>query len=431
MIELLVTLLVSVVAGTVIGLLPGLPIWLGVFLIFPWLDLLNPAQIMMYWMGIAIGSQYFGSVSTLLLRVPGENSSLIYVRDTYSMSLQQRLDLVRQTAWGSAMATVISVAVVAVLYAVGSHDSIIAWTTSNVKAVIYLALILLLIITADHRGWAAGLLMMGIGLADKTNQALPVWILQINDAVSHVTIFSAMVALIVIPELLAYRTDRSVQKEKLVGSTDQPLQWWMMLKGTAVGCISGLIPGMTATIGSISAYRFLPGTPAQRIVAAESANNSAIITALLPLLIIGIPITVDEIIVANALTLKLLEMPGVFRAPAIGGMSLGWFTVSVAAIFAVIYFWLSQRFLPVYVRLVELLHTRLRVIYVVMLAWLIYFDVTLNAVNIWTYVIMLVAFSGLGWWLRQRAINPLPLLLGILLGDSMTWTAYHVISRSF
>jgi len=135
--------------------------------------------------------------------------------------------------------------------------------------------------------------------------------------------------------------------------------------------------------------------------------------------------------VANALTLKLLEMPGVFRAPAISGMSLGWFTVAVAGIFAVIYFWLSQRFLPVYVRLVELLHTRLRVIYVAMLAWLIYFDVTLNAVNIWAYVIMLVAFSGLGWWLRQRAINPLPLLLGILLGDSMTWTAYHVISRSF
>jgi putative tricarboxylic transport membrane protein len=431
MIELILTLLVSVVAGTVIGLLPGLPIWLGVFLIFPWLDLLSPAQIMMYWLGIAIGSQYFGSVSTLLLRVPGENSSLIYIKDTFDMDQQQRLDLVRQTAWGSAVATVISLCVVAILYSLGNGASMIEWTNSTVKFAVYSALIVLLIVTADHRRWAVMLLILGIVLADKTNQSLPTWILQINHDIAHITIFSAMIGLIVVPELIAYRTDESAQKERLSGYTPTPLQWWTMLRGTVIGCVSGLIPGMTATIGSISAYKFVPGTPTQRIIAAESANNSAIITALLPLLIIGIPITVDEIIVSNALTLKLLEMPAVFRETTVLGISLGWLTIGVGFVFAMVYFWLSQKFLPIYVKLVELLHTRLRWIYVIILGFLIYFDVTLNAVNILPYVILLLVITGLGIYLRRRSINPLPLLLGILLGDSMSWTTYHVISRYF
>jgi TctA family transporter len=296
---------------------------------------------------------------------------------------------------------------------------------------VYLMLILLLITMTGHKIWAVTLLALGIVLSDKTNQALPTWMLQINNDISHLTIFSAMIALIVIPELLAYRSQDPAQREPLSGYSKQPLEWWTMTRASVIGCVSGLIPGMTATIGSMSAYRLLPGTAAQRIIAAESANNAAIITALLPLLIIGIPITVDEIIVANALTLKLLEMPAVFREPTATGLSLGWFTVTVAGMFAVIYFWLSQRFLPLYVHVVELLHTRLRVIYLLLLAWLIYFDITINAVNITSYVIMLLVFSVLGWWLRQRSITPLPLLLGILLGDSMTWTAYHVVSRYF
>lgn len=426
MLDILYTIVFSVAAGCLIGLLPGLPIWLGIFIIFPFIDSLSALQIITFWLGIAIGSQFFGSVSTLLLRMPGENSSLIYLKDTFQLSIQQRLDLVRQTAWGSAVATLVGLCVVAVLYYLGSDQSIIAWTSSLVKFIVYSLLFVLLIWSSNGKIWALILLLLGVLLADKTNSALPVWMLQLNYEISHLTIFSATLALVIIPEVLSFKKlDFSSERSDLKYSKES-IKWKTIFSGSTIGCVSGLIPGMTATIGSISAYKFFKGSTQEKIIAAESANNSAIITALLPLIVLGIPTTVDSIMVSNALNLKLLELPMVFREEVFLSISLGWMTLILGTIFSLIFFYLSQRFLKFYIKLVELTHTKLLFLYVGIIAFLIYFDISTNAVNISAYFLMLSALTAFGFWLKKREINPLPFLLGLLLGDSITWSYYHV-----
>jgi len=428
MIDLLLTLLISILSGAIIGLLPGMPIWLGIFAVFPFIDSLSAVQIMIYWLGIAIGSQFFGSVSTLLLRIPGENSSLIYLKDTFDLTLQQRLDLVRQTAWGSAFATLFSISIVSVLYFIGTDDSIIKWTSSSVKFSVYIFLISLLIFTADKKIWAFVLLLLGLMLSDKTNLSLPSWVLQINYTISHVTIFSSTLALVIIPEILNYKKSFVDKGEKIFNYTVESIKWNRIVPGSIIGCFSGLIPGMTATIGSITAYKLSKGSVGDRIISAESANNSAIITALLPFLIIGIPTTVDSIMVSNAFSLKLLEIPAVFRQEALFGISLGWVTIFIGLIFSTVFFYLSQRFLSLYVKFLELVHGKLLWAYACITGFLIYFDMSINPINISTYLIIMIVMTVVGVWLKKKDINPLPFLLGLLLGDSILWSTYHVVS---
>lgn len=427
MIEILITAIFSILFGIVIGLLPGLPIWLGIFLVFPFIDNLTSLQILTYWLGIAIGSQFFGSVSTLLLRIPGENSSLIYLRDTFNLSAQERLDLVRQTAWGSAVATFVGLFFVALLYSIGSDSSIISWTNSYIRFIVYNILLLLLIWSADKKVWSVILLIFGLIISEKTNSALPEWLLKLNYEITNVTIFSATLALIIIPELFNFKKTEIFKDSTQINYSGERIKWKPISYGSIIGCLSGLIPGMTATIGSISAYKLFKGDTSEKIISSESANNSAIITALLPFIVIGIPTTVDSIMVSNALTLKLLEIPAVFREETLFGLDLGWALIIISMIFSIAFFFLSQHFLRYYVRLIELTHSKLLIFYFVILCFLIYFDVSSSTINISSYLTVLIPLTIFGIWLKKRDINPLPFLLGLLLGDSISWSYYHMI----
>jgi putative tricarboxylic transport membrane protein len=428
MIEILITIVFSLLSGIIIGLLPGLPIWLGIFLIFPFIDNLTALQILTYWLGIAIGSQFFGSVSTLLLRIPGENSSLIYLKDTFNLSTQERFDLVRQTAWGSAIATFIALIFVMILYSIGADESIISWTSAYIKFIVYNLLFVLLLWTSEKKSWAAFLLILGVTIAEKTNAALPEWFLKLNYEITNVTVFSATLALIIIPELLNFKKSELFKDHTKVSYSNEAIKWKPISYGSFIGCISGLIPGMTATIGSISAYKLFKGSVSDKIISSESANNSAIITALLPFIVIGIPTTIDSIMVSNALTLKLLEIPSIFREESLFGVSLGWALIMISLVFSIAFFFLSQHFLRYYVKLIELAHSKLLFFYCAIICFLIYFDVSSSTINITSYLLILAPLTVFGVWLKKKDINPLPFLLGLLLGDSIVWTYYHMIT---
>ena len=133
--------------------------------------------------------------------------------------------------------------------------------------------------------------------------------------------------------------------------------------------------------------------------------------------------TRPEIAVLN---LKLLEIPMIFREETLLGISLGWTTLIFGIIFSIAFFYLSQRFLIFYIKLVEITHTKLLFVYFGIIAFLIYFDMTTNAINISTYFLLLVTLTIFGFFLKKKEINPLPFLLGLLLGDSILWTYYHV-----
>jgi putative tricarboxylic transport membrane protein len=75
-----------------------------------------------------------------------------------------------------------------------------------------------------------------------------------------------------------------------------------MLRGSFVGAIAGLIPGVGTSISSLLAANLeskIHKTPRDYVLAAEAANNSAATTVLIPFILLALPIVPSEAIVMS------------------------------------------------------------------------------------------------------------------------------------
>src|SRR5262245_42871695 len=81
---------VGVFVGTVIGVLPGLGPVPTISLLLPFSFTMNVASAVIMMAGIFYGAQYGGSITAILVRVPGEASSVVTCLDGYAMARQGR-----------------------------------------------------------------------------------------------------------------------------------------------------------------------------------------------------------------------------------------------------------------------------------------------------------------------------------------------------
>jgi len=76
--------------GTLVGVLPGIGPLSGISILLPITFGLNATQAVIMLAGIYYGSQYGGSTTSILMRIPGEASSVMTCVDGYAMSQRGR-----------------------------------------------------------------------------------------------------------------------------------------------------------------------------------------------------------------------------------------------------------------------------------------------------------------------------------------------------
>jgi putative tricarboxylic transport membrane protein len=81
---------VGVFVGTVIGVLPGLGPVPTISLLLPFSFTMNVASAVIMMAGIYYGAQYGGSITAILVRIPGEASAVVTCLDGYAMARQGR-----------------------------------------------------------------------------------------------------------------------------------------------------------------------------------------------------------------------------------------------------------------------------------------------------------------------------------------------------
>ena len=85
-------------------------------------------------------------------------------------------------------------------------------------------------------------------------------------------------------------------RKKLVASS---------LRGGFIGYLCGFVPGVSTVLSTNASYSFEkklhPNNPGKLLVASETANNAGQFASMLPLLLIGIPITGSEIVLYSLL----------------------------------------------------------------------------------------------------------------------------------
>src|SRR3954451_5320832 len=82
--------LIGVLIGMVIGVLPGLGPAATIAILLPITHTINPVSAIIMLAGIFYGAQYGGTITSVLLKLPGEASSVVTVFDGHALARQGR-----------------------------------------------------------------------------------------------------------------------------------------------------------------------------------------------------------------------------------------------------------------------------------------------------------------------------------------------------
>lgn len=320
----LLGLLVGVFVGSVTGVLPGLGAVGAMAVLMPFSVLLGPAGAILMLTGVYVGAQYGGSTTSILLRIPGESSSVIATIDGYEMTKKGRGGAALAiAAIGSFIAGTLSVAVLT--FAAPALAGIaIRFSAPEFLALAILALLTLARVTGGSLGMSLIAVLMGVVLVTvgvDPIRGLPRFTFGVREFTLGFTIAPIAVGLFGVAEILgsiaprASRVDVShIPLRDLIPSrTELKRSVAPIFRGTGIGFVAGLIPGPAAVISTYASYaveRRVSKHPSEfgsgaveGLAGPESANNAATGGAMVPLLALGIPFAAPTAILLGALTL--------------------------------------------------------------------------------------------------------------------------------
>ena len=423
--ELILICVAAMVLGVLIGLLPSLPVFLGPLLMLPFAQHISLEAMLMVWILTIIGSQYFGSVAVITTNIPGEENTLIYMRDLKGLSVMDKIGLLRHTALGSLLAGLISAAIIFVSFHLLKIRDSTLFSTAWMQALVFSTLLISFIVIEKKQWWAA-IALMGVGLilGAHNNYSLPSWWINVQSAFDDKTLFMMTLGLIIVPGMLD-RYNLSETITHLGEATRTKFPWFNATIASLVGFIAGMIPGPSAYTGSYAAYQ-LSSDPKTRIIAAESANNSAVIASALPFLLTAIPLNQNTLLLLAALELNSIEINHAIWNTGSLGISLLDELLLAIVVSSVVYYYLSVNFIGLYVKLVELFHKRSLTLLSILVTLMCVIDINTSNTDTVSYMLLTLFFSSVGLALRKFKINPLPLLFAVIIGDRLVWSYIQV-----
>ncbi len=322
-------LAMSTLTGILIGVLPGIGIVVTMLLFFPLLLSFDLFQCLMFYLGVTSASQFSGSVTATTIGVPGEASSWPAVKEGNALFRRGQGDFaISSAAMGSVFGAGISA--LSVIFLLPVFLEIIRTFYNNNVQIIIFGIVASIIIFLNRRVFQ-NILLFGLGILLGTigmNQ-VPLKLMwkdflpydRFPDLYQGLPLFPVILALFVVPTLINNwgikfdynNVDLSFGKLKLVKHIKKYLEsFWSGVRGSAIGSVAGLVPHVTTYLASNVAYliekkirikkrSYNDQGDIQTLTSAETANNSAAFVQLMPLLLIGIPITTSEAILLTIL----------------------------------------------------------------------------------------------------------------------------------
>ncbi len=301
---------IGVFIGTLVGVLPGIGPAGAMSMLLPVTFKLDPVGAIIMFAGVYYGSMYGGSITSILLNIPGEAATVVTCLDGYQMAKKGRAGpALGIAAFGSFIAGTISViglmliapplALLAIRFGPPEYFSLIFL---GLTLVIYLAsgsIIKALMMAA------IGILLGCIGQDPSTGSAR--FIFGFSELLDGIGLAPMVMGLFGIAEVLSNIEKTFIQRQvyetKIKNLFPNSEDWKKSLKpifrGSVIGFFLGILPGAGAIISSFFSYAIekklskhpeIFGTGAiEGVAAPESANNAAAGSAFIPLFALGIP----------------------------------------------------------------------------------------------------------------------------------------------
>ena len=415
----------GVLMGQMVGVLPGIGPAAAIALLLPLTFGTDPTSAIILFAGIYYGSQYGGTLTSVLVSVPGESSTVMTSIDGYQLALQGRAGpALGIAAIGSFIAGTLGT-VGLMLLAPALANAALAFGPPEYFALVVLGLTALAAVGSSLlKGLVtgvAGLLLGTIGIDPQNGIARfdfgQTWLL---DGIEFIVLTVALfgVGEVVASSVLGVTRPVADVKSALPTREDWRACRMPILRGTGIGFLIGVLPAAGATIASFMAYivekkvakdpsRFGKGA-IEGVAAPEAANNAAAAGAMVPMLSLGVPGSGTTAIILGALIMfGIRPGPELFAKNA----ELVWAVIASMYIGNVILLVLN---LPLAGLFAKLLKVPYRWLYPPILALCIagVYSQSNSVEDCW----LLVGFGLLGWLMKRYDWSMAPMVLGLVLG---------------
>ena len=421
---------IGCVLGTLIGVLPGLGPAAGTAILIPVTFNLDPIGAIIMLAAIYYGAMYGGTITSVLVNVPGEAASVITCLDGYQMARQGRAGPALGIAAigsfiGGTFATfalmVVSLPLASFALRFGPPEvfSLLVVGLSLVTGLSGRSLLAALIMTAF------GLILAMIGMdpvrgAPRFTFGLP----PLYDGIGFIPV---VMGLFGVGEILLSMEAPVLEiiKTKLTDLLPKREEWKVSAgaigRGTIIGFFLGLIPGIGAIIPTFMAYvvekkvskhpeKFGTGV-IEGVASPETANNSYANAAMVPLLTLGIPGSPTLAVLMGAFIIHGLT-PGPFlfkeRPDVVWGLIASLYLGNVILLI------LNLPLVGIWAKLLEI---RYQYLYPGILLFCILGAYSLNQ-SVFDVGVM-VAFGILGYIFRKLDWPLAPTVLALILGPMM------------
>ena len=438
----LMFILLGVTIGQVVGALPGLGPSAGMALLLPLTFGLDPTTAVMMLAGIMYGAQYGGTLTSVLINVPGEASGVMTALEGNIMAKEGRAGAALSiSAIGSFVAGIGAVAAVALLTPPLAHFGL------QFNAPEYFLLALLGIVAmgslgdAPIKSFGAGLIGLMIGLigvdpltgAPRLSFGQPVLMKGIDFIPVVIGVFGIAEVLHSMEHVEKVQPIRTRLRDMWLTGADIVKCRFAILRGGLIGLFVGIMPGAGASIASLLAYlaeRNFSRTPEQfgggaidGLAAVESANNSASHGAMIPMLSLGIPGSAS-----TAILLAALVLHGIRPGPALMTQesTLVWALIGSMFIGNLFLLIMNLPMAPVFAALLRIQYVYLAPA-ILAISLVGAYSATLDMATVW----MSLAFGVLGWLMMKFDVPRPPLVLALVLASLMEMSLRQALLLSF
>lgn len=433
--QLLLILLLSTLLGVIIGALPGLSATMGIALLTGLTYKFDISYTFAILMGVYVGAIYGGSISAILLNIPGTASAAATALEGNPLAKQGKAETaIKVTRAASIIGTFIGVLALALIAPPLTSIALKFTSPEYLMLALFGVMICGTIVTSDIplKGWIGGIIGLLIAIIGMdTLQGAPRFTFGNPNLMSGISMVPAMIGFYAIPEVIkafakkqenikvgeARDTAKSEKKESSIKIALGHLR--VIIQSSLIGIGIGALPGVGEDVAAWVAYGTAKKTSKhpekygtgyyEGAIAPEVGNNAAIGGAMIPMLTLAVPGSPPAAVLLSALMIHSVR-PG----PMIMRDNPTFIYYIAALLFlAVIALWISGMILSKPMTKILKVPNEYLMPIVAILSIVGAYAINNRAFDI----VVCLIFGIMGYILDKMQYSPAPIVLGIILGN--------------
>lgn len=438
--ETFIAFFLGLIAGIITGILPGVSILATMAILYPFLLSFDTVNAIILYVTLGACVNYFASVSGTFFGVVASPTAIPSMIEGHALFKKGFGDTaIMHAAIGSFIASIF-----ALLLTIGLLEFLFLFYklfNSTVKLSIFFIAIVFFVLTASNKWWISfiftgiGLFLGSVGFREGTTQEFMTF--GIAPLYSGLPFISILLGILVIPHLIL--NFESSQKNikfnpiSLSGyakNLKEMLSYkWIIFRSSLIGYASGFVPGMTYILGVSISYGITKRKKQKEktyekgdlhcLVSSECANNSGALSVILPLLLIGIPITGSQTMIYSIALNNGIDLTVEYFQSMYSSVILAYILTSLICIFIA----------GKYVNWISILKgVNFKYIYIIIILILMFtvFLIGSRTLQEWYHVVVLLCCFPFGYVLRK--FDTTPIIYSFILADHIYYSSRSIIA---